>query len=398
MVTNFLRLKKNEERRLRAGHVWIYSNEIDIKTTPLKNFQPGQEVLVEAYDKTSLGIAYVNPHSLISARLLSRKKDESLDLDFFVRRINDAYQWRERVFSQPYYRLVFGESDALPGLVVDRFGNDLVVQINTAGMEAKKEIVIAALQQVIPSTQSILFRNDSASRQQEGLENYVIAGMGTPPEKITLIENNTKFYAPLWTGQKTGWFFDHRLNRSRLKDYATGQRVLDVFSYLGGWGIQAATFGANEVYCLDASASAVKIIRDNAELNHVSDKVKTICDDAFDGLKNLYQAKEKFNLIILDPPAFVKKLKDKKEGLLAYQRINEAALKLLQPGGLLFSCSCSMHVSEDDLIQALRRASSLAHCNLQIVERGHQAPDHPVHLAIPETDYLKMIVVRKLEN
>jgi 23S rRNA (cytosine1962-C5)-methyltransferase len=392
-----LRLKKNEERRLRAGHVWIYSNEIDTKITPLKSFTPGQEVLVEASDKTPLGIAYVNPQSLISARMVSRRAKTRFDSPLFESRLKDALQWRERFYAKPFYRLVFGESDGLPGLVIDRFGEHMVVQINTAGMETKKELITAAIQTVIPTTESILFRNDSPSRVYEGLETYVEAGFGTPPERVILEENDTLFSAPLWTGQKTGWFYDHRLNRSRLKDYVGDKRVLDVFSYLGGWGIQAAKYGAKEVVCLDSSASAVEWITENSRLNSVDDKVKVICDDAFDGLKNLNQTNEKFDVIILDPPAFVKKLKDKKEGLLAYQRINETALKLLAPGGVLLSCSCSMHVENDDLVQVLRRASFNAHTEIQIVERGHQAPDHPVHLAIPETDYLKMIIVRRME-
>ena len=238
-------------------------------------------------------------------------------------------------------------------------------------------------------------RNDSPSRLHEGLNIETVAEYGNPPERILLEENNTQFHAPLWTGQKTGWFYDHRLNRSRLKEYVKDKRVLDVFSYLGGWGIQAATFGAKEVVCLDSSSQATECIKENAALNKVEDKVQVICDDAFDGLKKLHQGKELFDVIVLDPPAFVKKQKDLKEGTLAYQRINEAALKLLVPGGILVSCSCSMHMSIDDLMQALKRASYNAKCEVQVIERGHQAPDHPVHLAIPETDYLKMIIVRK---
>jgi 23S rRNA (cytosine1962-C5)-methyltransferase len=391
-----LRLKKNEARRIRNGHVWIYSNEIDTKATPLKSFKVGQEVNVLAADNTSLGVAYVNPQSLISARLITRNNKDRFDLTLIERRLKDALQWRERFYTKPFYRLVFGESDGLPGLVVDRFGDHLVVQINTAGMEAKKDLVIAAIKTVIPTTETILFRNDSLSRLQEGLENYIEAAFGTPPERITLEENNTLFSAPLWTGQKTGWFYDHRLNRSRLQDYVADKSVLDVFSYLGGWGIQAAKFGAKEVVCLDSSAAATEWIHENARLNAVEKKVSVICDDAFDGLKKLQKDGKKFDVIILDPPAFVKKLKDKKEGLLAYQRINEMALKLLAPGGVLISCSCSMHVGYDDLIQALQRASFNANCEMQVVERGHQAPDHPVHLAIPETDYLKMVILRRL--
>jgi 23S rRNA (cytosine1962-C5)-methyltransferase len=390
-----LRLKKNEDRRLRAGHLWIFSNEIDTQVSPLKSFSVGQEVQVEAHDKSFLGIAYINPNSLISARLISRNKSDRLDEALIVSRITTALAWRESLYLEPYYRLFFGESDGLPGLVIDRFGNDLVVQINTAGLEAKKDVLIAAIRQALPTATSILLRNDSGARLQEGLTSYVEAGFGNTPERVLLKENTVSFHVPVWEGQKSGWFYDHRLNRSRLQSYVAGKRVLDVFSYVGGWGIQAAAFGAKEVVCLDSSALATAAIQENAELNHVANKVKVICDDAFIGMKNLIQAQEKFAIIILDPPAFVKKSKDKKEGMLAYQRINELALKLLEPNGLLFSCSCSMHVAEEDLLQAIRRAGLHTKSDLQIIEKGHQAPDHPVHLAIPETAYLKMIVVRK---
>ncbi|MHB1946608.1 MAG: class I SAM-dependent rRNA methyltransferase [Gammaproteobacteria bacterium] len=391
-----LRLKKNEDRRLRAGHLWVYSNEIDIKTTPLKSFTPGQEVRIEAHDKTPLGNAYVNPHSLISARIYSRKLSQRLDLAFLTDKITSALALRERLYDKPYFRLVFGESDGLPGLVVDRFADDLSVQINTAGMDTKTDVIIEALRTVLPQTRSILLRNDSPARLQEGLENTVTAGFGVPPEKVLLEENSTSFYAPLWAGQKTGWFYDHRANRARMHDYVANLRILDVFSYLGGWGVQAAKFGAKQIVCIDASPLATDAILSNAELNHVADRVQVICDDAFDALKNLHQDKEKFDVIILDPPAFAKKLKDKKEGLIAYQRINELALKLLVPDGILVSCSCSMHITMDDLLQAVRRASFQTQCEVQILERGHQAPDHPMHIAIPETDYLKMLIGRKL--
>jgi len=395
MSLSELRLKKNEDRRLRAGHVWVFSNEIDNKLTPLKNFTPGEEIRVVAHDHTRLGIAYVNPHSLISARLFSRDTRTRLDQEFFNTRIQQALAMRERLFSRPFYRLIFGESDGLPGLVVDRFDEALVVQITTFGMEEKKLLILEALRHAMPNVTSILFRNDSQSRSMEGLENYVAAGYGEPPQKILLEENGLTFAAPLWDGQKTGWFFDHRLNRSRLKDYVSNQRVLDVFSYLGGWGIQAACAGAKEVLCVDSSAFSENWINENSQHNGVQDKVKVLCEDAFFALKNLHQQKEKFSVIVLDPPAFVKKLKDQKEGLLAYQRINELALKLLEPGGILISCSCSMHVSYNDLVQAVRRASLNTKNELQILERGHQAQDHPVHIAIPETDYLKMIIFSK---
>lgn len=399
MTLATLRLKKKEERRLRTGgHAWIYSNEIDTTVTPLKAFTPGQEVIVEAHDATPLGVAYVNPHSLITARVFSLTLTDRLDSDFLLRKIRTAHIAREHLFAKPYYRLVFGESDGLPGIVIDRFGDHYVMQINTAGMEVKKDLLITALQAAIPGIQSILLKNDSSTRKQEGLDNYVSAGFGTPPAYALLEENQVSFHAPLEQGQKTGWFYDHRMNRARLKDYVSQKRVLDVFSYLGGWGIQAAVHGATDVTCVETSAPACEWIQKNAELNGVAAKVTIRNQDAFDALKALHQAKQTFDVIILDPPAFIKRQKDAKEGLLAYQRINEAALKLLAPHGVLISCSCSMQLKYDDFVEALRRAAYRAGCDLQILERGHQGPDHPVHLAIPETDYLKMIIVRRLER
>ena len=397
MPLESLRLKKTEDRRIRTGHVWVYSNEVDTQATPLKQFTPGQEVRIEAHDKTILGVAYVNPHSLIAARVFSRDPNAKLDLDFLITKIKSALHLRERLYIKPYYRLVFGDSDGLPGLVIDRYGHTFAIQINTAGMEVKKDLIIAALRDIFPELHAVLFRNDSSARTQEGLESYISAGFGTPEEKVLLEENNALFHAPLWEGQKTGWFFDHRLNRTRLKDYVNGKRVLDVFSYLGAWGIEAALYGASDVTCIDSSALSATWIQSNAELNGVSNKIHVITDDAFDALKNLQQAKEKFDVIILDPPAFAKKQKDIKEGLIAYQRINELALKLLMPEGILISCSCSMQIDADEFLQSLRRASFRAGCELQVLERGHQAPDHPVHAAIPETDYLKMVIARKIE-
>jgi len=391
-----LRLKKGEDRRIRAGHPWVFSNEIDVTATPLKAFMPGDIVIVEAQDKTPLGVAYVNPHSLIAARLFSRDSAARLNLEFFLQRINEALSLRSRLFKQPYYRLIFGEADGLPGLVVDRFAQNLVVQINTAGMEQKAEIVAEALCAALPDTRSILLRNDSAVREQEGLSREVKPLVGTPPDEAQLEENETQFTFPLWKGQKTGWFYDHRMNRQRLKSYANDLNVLDVFSYLGGWGVQAARFGAKQVDCIESSQSACDFIMKNAEINQLSARVNVICEDAFDALKKLREQQRQYDVIVLDPPAFVKRLKDRKEGIIAYQRLNEFALKLLVQGGVLISCSCSMHVSMEDLMQILQRAAFRTQTPLQILERGHQGPDHPIHLHIPETDYLKAIFARKI--
>lgn len=391
-----LKLKKGEDRRIRTGHPWIYSNEIDTAVSPLKSFSPGEEVVVEAQDKSIVGVAYVNPHSLIAARIFSLNPKDRLDLKFFKCKMKEALELRDRLYDKPYYRLVYSEADGLPGLIVDRFGNDLVVQINTAGMEQKKDIVVKALRSLMPKTTSILFRNDSSIRELEGLPSYIEPAYKEPPEKANLEENGVSFCVPLLKGQKTGWFYDHRSNRARLRSYVINHSVLDVFSYLGGWGVEAATFGARRVDCIEASPLACEYIKRNAEYNGVQNKVNIICDDAFDAMKKLIQDGKKYNVIVLDPPAFVKKAKDRKEGIIAYQRVNELALKLLNPNGILVTCSCSMHVSMEDLIQILQRAAFRSHSHIQILERGYQSPDHPVHIAIPETDYLKAIFVRKV--
>lgn len=389
-------LKKNEDRRIRAGHPWIFSNEINTTATPLKSFTAGQTVAVLAHDKTPLGVAYINPHSLIAGRIFSRQVGQELDLDFFKHKIAQALAIREQLFDQPYYRLIFSEADALPGLIVDRFDKHLVAQINTAGMALKQELIKQALTAVLPETLSILLRNDSPIREYEGLPQEVTPLLGEPPKEVTLTENGTQFIAPLWEGQKTGWFYDHRMNRLRLKDYVASKNVLDVFSYLGGWGVQAAAFGAKQVDCIEVSQTASDYIKRNAALNNTGDRVNVITSDAFEALKKLQQSGKRYDVIVLDPPAFVKRAKDKKEGLLAYQRANELAIKLLAPGGILFSCSCSMHATHEDFAQMFPRLSYRTQSTLQLLERGHQGPDHPIHIAIPETDYLKAYILRKL--
>ena len=386
-------LNPDAERRLRSGHVWIYSNEINTKKSPLKNFENGQQVRVHAANGKPLGIAYINPHTLICARLFSR--DHVLDKSLLVHRLNIALALRERVFGEPYYRLVYGDSDMLPGLVVDRFGDYLVVQINTAGMECVRDDIVTALCQVL-KPRGILFKNDSRVRESEGLTNYVEVAFGEVPEQVELIENGCRFLAPLYSGQKTGWFYDHRNARARLAPYAKGRRVLDVFSYIGGWGMQAAISGASEVTFVDSSATALELVQRNATLNNVSEIVKTIEGSAFDVLKDLHEREEKFDTIILDPPAFIPRRKDIKAGSEAYRRINELAMRLLNRDGFLISGSCSLHLSRVELINILRAASRHLDRQLQVLEQHGQGADHPVHPAIPETEYLKSVFCRVL--
>lgn len=393
-MTATIRLKKGEDRRLRQGYPWIFSNEINTAQTPLNNFSPGEEAIVEAHNLSLLGRCFLNPHSLIAGRLFSRNPQQALDVDFLIQQIKQARTLRQLFLKQPYYRLIFSEADGLPGLIIDQFANDFVVQINTAGMESKKDILVHALKACFTDINSILLRNDSSSRLREGLPLYTESLYGSPPEIINMIENNVHFKVPIWQGQKTGWFYDHRENRSHLKAYVKDKHVLDIFSYLGAWGLTAASYGAKKVCCVESSAFAGDFIRQNARLNQLEDRVDIISEDAFDTLRKLHSAANTFDVIILDPPAFVKKRKDLKNGLAAYQRINESALKLLKINGILISCSCSMHVSLADLILILQRAAFRIQKSLQIVEIGHQAFDHPQHLYLPESNYLKTVFAR----
>jgi len=392
-----LRLKKNEERRLRAGHLWVYSNEIDISATPLKDFEPGSAVRFEDYRSHVLGTGYVNPHSLICARLVSRDPKYILDKSLLKHRLNIALSLREQLFDTQYYRLVHGEGDGLPGLVVDRFNDLLVVQITTAGMEQQKAAIIEALEKILkPNT--IVLRNDSPARQVEQLESYVETALGSEPASVYLEENHTRFETDVIKGQKTGWFYDHRMNRARMQHYVKNRRVLDVFSYVGSWAIQALTAGASEVMAVESSSTAIDQIHHNAELNDVVDRIASIQGDAFEALKSLRQAREKFDVVIIDPPAFIKRKKDFKEGLNAYRRINQMAMQVLNKDGYLISASCSFHLPAEQLSDTILKSSRHVDRTAQIIEQGHQGPDHPVHPAIPETNYLKAYFTRVLFN
>ncbi|MEJ2141105.1 MAG: class I SAM-dependent rRNA methyltransferase [Gammaproteobacteria bacterium] len=392
-----LRLKKREERRLRSGHLWVYSNEVDVKATPLTAFTPGQQVRIESAQGKFLGQAYVNPNTLIAARLFALQPNIQLDAMLLKKRVEKALALRELAFDKPFYRLVYGESDFLPGLVVDRFADILSVQINTAGMNAITEDIITVLQEVIQPA-SILLRNDSPAREQEQLDTYVKAAVGNVPELVEVEENGTRFVVPLASGQKTGWYYDHRMNRLRLMHYARGKRLLDMFSYVGAWGIQALNAGASEVVCSDASTSFLEQAGDNAERNGHVERFSALAGDAFDVLKALRDDGEKFDIVVLDPPAFIKRRKDYKEGAQAYQRINRLALQVINDGGLLVSASCSYHMPAAQLLDEIRKAGQKQGDFIQVLEQGHQGPDHPIHPAMRETEYLKSWMCRVNSN
>jgi len=389
-----LRLKRNEDRRLGAGHLWVFSNEVDTQQTPLGKFEAGELVRVLAHNDRALGIAYVNPKSLISARLLETWRIP--DARWFVERFRAALSLRARLYPEPYYRAVYGEADALPGLVVDRYGNQCVVQIGTAGMELLKPQICEAAIEVF-GCETLILRNDSGARVLEGLPSYVETVKGSAVETAAVREGGLSFEVPLAEGQKTGWFYDQAFNRRALTKYISrNARVLDVFSYVGAWGVRAAHDGAGEVTCVDSSAAALDSAARNAERNGL--KISVRKGDAFDVLEALARERKQFDLVIVDPPAFAKRKKDVPKALAAYKRLNQLAIQLLSSDGILVSCSCSYHIEATDLEDAIAKAARGAHKRIQVLEVGGQAPDHPVHPAIPETRYLKAYFCRVTDS
>ncbi|MDP8985257.1 MAG: class I SAM-dependent rRNA methyltransferase [Pseudomonadota bacterium] len=385
-----LRLKRNEDRRLHAGHLWVFSNEVDTQQTPLTRFQAGALVRVLAHNDRALGLAYVNPKSLISARMLDTWTVP--DAAWFAARIRLALALRERLYAEPFYRVVYGESDGLPGLVIDRYGTQCVVQIGTVGMELLKAPIQEAVLQVL-GCDALLFKNDGGARELEGLPSYVEAAKGQVGEHGLVVEDGLQFSAPLALGQKTGWFFDQAANRRALPRYVRkGARVLDVFSYVGAWAVRAAKAGASEVICVDSSAAALELAVQNGERNGLT--VSARKGDAFDVLEALAREGARFDVVIIDPPAFAKRRKDLPKALAAYKRLNQLAMQVLADDAILVSCSCSYHVSAEDLRDAIAKAACAADKHVQILELGGQAADHPVHPAIPETRYLKAYFCR----
>lgn len=386
-----LRLKRREERRIRAGHLWVFSNEIDTESTPLRLFEPGDPVSIRSSDGRFLANGYVNPNSLICARVLSRDQSHPPDRSLLVHRLKIALSLREKLYPHHCYRLVFGEGDLLPGLVVDRHDDILVVQVTTAGMERMKDDILAALLKVIKPA-AVLWKNDSGVRKLEGLDEYVEAAYGDVPDTVEIREGNARFDAPVIGGQKTGWYYDQRLNRARLKPYVKDARVLDVFSYVGAFGIQCMKHGAAAATCVDSSAKALEFVEANASKNRV--RVDTIKGDANEVLRDLHQQKTEFDAVVLDPPAFVRKKRDLKAGREAYRRTIQNGMQLLGRDGYLMVCSCSSHMPESELLLLVQHAARHTARHVQLLEAGGQGPDHPVHPAIPETRYLNSLLCR----
>lgn len=373
--------------RSRPGHPWVFSNEV--LSPPVAQLPPGAAVEVVDPKGKLLGRGYANPNSLISVRLYCRAGEFPDDPQLYVRRLRDALELRQRVVpGRKSYRLCAGEADGLPGLIIDRYDNVLSVQITTRGMEDRKPMIEAALREVVAPS-GVVFRGDVPLRTMEGLPLEKGIWWGEVPARVAFEENGVRFEADLVEGQKTGFFFDQAENRAFLASRVAGQRVLDVYAHLGGWALVAKQHGATYAATIESSAAANELIRASAALNGLD--IDVLQGDAEAEMNKL--AAGSFDIVCIDPPAFAKNRKSAGVALGAYKRVNQAAMRLVKPGGLLFTSSCSHHVMPDRFAEAVAHAARSAGRNLQLVRRGGQAPDHPILPNVPETEYLKHLVL-----
>jgi 23S rRNA (cytosine1962-C5)-methyltransferase len=389
-ATKRLVLRKNQDRRVRGGHPWIFSNEVaTLEGAPA----PGDLVEVADVRGAFLGRAYYNPQSLICARLVTRKRDE-VDADLFVKRMERAVRLREAVLpGERTLRVVYGESDFLPGLVVDRYGDHLAVQVLTLGMEQRQEMVREALERVF-APHGVVRVADSPLRTLEGLPLERGVWWGEVPERVEVELEGFRVEADLLHGQKTGLFLDQRLNRRVAGARSAGKRVLDLFCYQGEWALHAARGGAASVLAVDSSEPALAAAARNLERNGLQDRVGLRRGDVFDVLRQLERAGERFGLVILDPPALVKSRKHLAAGARAYRELNRAAMAVLEEEGVLMTCSCSHHLDDTLFRQVLLESARAAHRPFRVVEWRGESPDHPQLLAVPETHYLKCAVLQ----
>ncbi len=382
-----LYLKPKEHYRIQKGHLWVFSNELAILP---RDIASGETVKLFTHDKKFLGTGFYNPHSLISVRLFSRK-DEEPDKDFFLKKFREALALREKVYTSyetNAYRLVHGESDGLPGLIVDRFNKAVVLQAFSAGMDVHLPLICDALQELL-NPAVIIVRNESPLRELEGLTLYKDIVRGDRSEtKQTIYDADISFEVDLFEGQKTGFFLDQRENRRVVRKFSEGADVLDVFTNDGGFALNALYGGARSAILIDASKEALQRAERNAQLNKFSE-YSLVAADAFDTLDQMVESKESFDLVVLDPPSFTKSRKNLPGALKAYKRLNKLGLELIRSGGFLATASCSHHVSEEDFLQSIHQAALAAGCQLRMIHKSSQPFDHPVLLAMPETSYLK---------
>lgn len=384
---------KPSGRKKRAKHAspWVFANEVAMNAAA-KALPPGEIVQMETDGGEALGTYLFNRHPLICARRLSPDPEARIDATFFAERLRRAKALRDRLIGSPYYRLIHAEADGFPGTVIDRFGDVLVLQVNTAGMDRLLPALAEALEAEL-APRAMLLRNDSPARELEGLETGVEMLSGRLDGPLELVENGARFLADPREGQKTGWFYDQRDNRAFAASLTGGARVLDAYSYTGGFAVQAALGGAREVIAVDRSQGALDIAAESAALNGVDGTCRFVKADVFTDLRRRGRAGETFDVVIVDPPAFVKTKKDYWQGLKGYRKLTRLAAPLVAPGGILVTCSCSHHVPPADFAEQVRRGLAEAGRDGRILHFAGAGPDHPVHPWLPETSYLKAQVL-----
>ncbi|HJQ56209.1 MAG TPA: class I SAM-dependent rRNA methyltransferase [Vineibacter sp.] len=385
-------MRAGEDRRLRQGHPWAFSNEI-LMEPATKAIAPGAPVVLRAASGEALGVATFNPHSLIAARLVSADAATRLDRSLIEDRLASALRLRTRLYAgTPHYRLVHAEADGLPGLVVDRYGGLCVVQLNTAGMERLSDDIMAALDSVV-APDAVLLKNDSSTRQLEGLPLEAHVAKGEVGGTIDLTENGARFVCDPAGGQKTGWFYDQRDNRALVASFAQGARVLDAYAYAGGFGVLAAVNGAAEVQLVDRSQPALDLAKQAAALNGVETRCQFHRAEVFEELARRGSDGERFDIVVCDPPAFVKSRKDLKPGAQGYRKLTRLAAPLVAPDGLLFVASCSHLVDPPLFADQVRRGLHDAGRTARVLRATGAGMDHPVHPSLPETAYLKGLLL-----
>lgn len=384
-----IRFAKGRARRFRAGHPWAFSNEIEM-TAEAKALPPGTLVtLVDAGDE-KLGVATFNPHSLIAARVLCRDAARAVDSGFLAERLRAAMALRDTLFGTPYYRLVHSEADGLPGLIIDRFGDVLSVQVNTAGQERLTPLLLEALDEVL-KPRAVVLRNDTPVRTLEGLPLEHKVALGILDGPVELEENGVRFLADLTGGQKTGWFYDQRDNRATMAKLAKGRRVLDVYTYAGGFAVQAAAAGAASVTAIDRSETSLALAEGAARLNGLP--LACVRAEAFAEMARLDTAGERFGVVVVDPPAFVKSKKDLQAGAKGYRKMARLAAPLVEPGGFLFCASCSHHMPAEMFAEEIAHGLHQAGRSGRILRASGASADHPVHPMLPESAYLKALIL-----
>ena len=386
-------LKKGEGRLLKSGGMWIFDNEF---ATIMGSFVNGDIVLIHDFDGYPLGKGFINTNSRITVRLLSRDEQTVIDEVFFEKRVRDAWEYRKKVVDTRSCRVIFGEADFFPGLVIDKFSDVLVVQSLALGIDRYKEMIIELLKKVLKEDgvqiRGVYERSDAKVRRQEGME--LVKGFIGPefPTLVEIEENQVKYQVDVKDGQKTGFFLDQKYNRLAIQKLCKNAKVLDCFTHTGSFALNAGIAGASSVLGVDASALAVDQAAANARLNGLEDRVQFLCRDVFELLPELEEKKEKFDVVILDPPAFTKSRSSIKNAVKGYREINLRALKLVREGGFLATCSCSHFMDYELFTQTIGQAARSAHKRLRQVEYRTQAPDHPILWAADESYYLKFYI------